>query len=211
MLEVSGTGEVLNELSDIPAAGLQPLHDPHDVRMLNSGHLLVTDSSSDLVIETDWNGRVYRSIGQDGRVQLKDPHSAQVLSDGTSIICDTGNNRIVFVNEAGEIVNELEAIRGDTGWLRLSGPRYAESREDGSLVIADTGNNRVLACTLDGDFVWEFCRVPNSRFPLLYQPRWAHLCRLDEVIVCDHFNHRIVHVKRTTSTRDNPAAGSSFS
>lgn len=197
VLEVSAAGEVLNELSHDQGTSSRPLHDPHDVRMLKSGHLLVTDSSNDLVIETDWDGRIYRSIGEDERVRLNDPHSAQVLGDGTVLICDTGNNRIVFVDGSGEIVRSLEAIHGDIGWLRLSGPRYAEVGDNGVLVIADTGNNRIVACTVAGEFVWEFSDVPESGTGTLHQPRWAHWAGRDEVIVCDHFNHRIVHVKRS--------------
>lgn len=203
ILEVSAAGKILNELTPDRIAAPQPLHDPHDVWLLGTGHLLITDSSSDVVLETDWDGRVYRSIGRDDKVQLKDPHSAQALDDGTIIICDTGNNRLVFVDEAGDIVKEIEAIHGDAGWLRLYGPRYAEVGNDRCLVIADTGNNRVLACTVDGNFVWELSRIPASPIPLLHQPRWAHLCSRDEVIVSDHFNHRIVHVRGSRLNHDH--------
>ena len=196
ILEVAPTGRVLNELCHNHVDGPQPMRDPHDVQMLATGHLLITDSSSDLVIETDWNGRVYRLIGTDARVTLKDPHSAQVLDDGRTLICDTGHNRIVFVDQSGECVQELVAIHTDSRWLRLSGPRHAAVSADGYLVIADTGNNRILACTIDGALVWELCRVPQSPIPWLHQPRWAYLCSRDDVIVCDHFNHRIVHMKR---------------
>jgi len=196
ILEVSPTGQVLNRLCHDQLEGAPPIRDPHDIRMLATGHLLITDASGDLVIETDWRGRVHRLIGADEKVTLKDPHSAQALSDGTIMICDTGNNRIVFVDEAHESVNELEAIHGDTGWMRLHGPRYAEISDEQFLVIVDTGNNRILGCTVGGTLIWELCRVPESPLPGLHQPRWAHLRGRDEVIVCDHYNHRIVHVKR---------------
>lgn len=204
ILEVSARGTVLNKLCHDRVTAPHTLHDPHDVWLLDTGRLLITDSSGDVVIEADWGGRVFRSIGREDKVQLKDPHSAQALNDGTIIICDTGNNRIVFVDEAGDIVKEIEAIHGDAGWMRLYGPRYAEVGDDRCLVIADTGNNRVLACTVDGEFVWELSRIPESSIPLLHQPRWAHLRSRDEVIVSDHFNHRIVHVRRSRPNHDHP-------
>ena len=67
---------------------------------------------------------------------------------------------------------------------------------DGTLVITDTGQNRILGCTLDGKLRWEFSRVVGSKLPYLDQPRWAKLVNPDEIVVCDHFHHRVLHVKR---------------
>ncbi len=87
-------------------------------------------------------------------------------------------------------------MRSNACRFRLHQPRYVEVSQDGTMAIADTGNNRVLAATLAGDFLWEFSHVPNSRRPFLNQPRWVSLVSRNEVVVCDHFHHRILHVKR---------------
>ena len=122
------------------------LDDPHDVRLLPNGHLLITDAPLGLVVEADWNGRVFRTIGgEPGRKPLKDPHSAQLLENGVVLVCDSGNHRVLWVGADGAAVAELRAFRSGSAWFRFSGPRYAEVSPTGVLVVADTGNNRVLA------------------------------------------------------------------
>lgn len=80
--------------------------------------------------------------------------------------------------------------------LRLNLPKYSEVNPDGTLVIVDTGNNRVLAATMAGRLLWDITDLPDSQLPRLYQPRWAALLNRDEVVISDHFHHRIVHVRR---------------
>lgn len=195
VVEVGADGNVINELFEINLNGRQALGDPHDVRLLPNGHLLIVDSMQDWVVETDWTGRVYRAMGVGGELKLSDPHSAQQLDDGRIVIADTGHHRILIVAREGQCAAQIEAIHSDSECYRLNFPRYAEIIEDGTMVIADTGNNRVIAATLDGRLLWEFSRVPGSQLSLLNQPRWAKLVNRGEVVICDHFNHRILHVK----------------
>jgi len=37
--------------------------------------------------------------------------------------------------------------------------------------------------------------VPDSPISTLDQPRWAHLLAANEVLICDHYNHRILHLR----------------
>jgi len=195
IVEVSVEGQVLRELGHFDLNGPRVLEDPHDVRMLPDGRLLVTDSHQDLVLVVDWTGCVHQAIGGKEEGTLKDPHSAQQLEDGNIVIADTGHHRIVVVDPHGNQVSEISVIRADSANLRLHRPRYVEVTPDGTMVIADTGHNRILATTASGDLIWELSRVPDSALPLLNQPRWVKLVNRNEVVICDHFNHRILHVR----------------
>jgi len=195
IVEVSADGQVLNQLTHIDLDGRRELQDPHDVRMLADGRLLITDSSQDLVVVTDWSGKVYQSVGGKGTGVLKDPHSAQGLEDGGIIITDTGHSRIVVADASGAVVNEFDCIMDGVVQYRLHRPRYVEVTTSGTMVIADTGHNRILAATLEGDFLWELSTIPDSLQPLLNQPRWVRLIGEDEVVICDHFHHRILHLR----------------
>ena len=204
IIEMSTDGHIINELCEVQANGQKKLEDPHDVRLLPNGHLLVTDSPLDAVFETDWSGHVYRSIDKDSNVDLSDPHSAQLLKDGAVVVCDTGHHRVLSVSESG--IKSIETIEGNSGTFRMNRPRYAEIIDDGTMVIADTGNNRILAVTLTGQLIWELTEIPDSPIPRLFQPRWAKLLNREEVVVTDHFHHRIVHLVRncvdSADTRD---------
>jgi len=195
VLEVSADGHILNQLTNVDLDGRQELQDPHDVRMLADGRLLITDSSQDLVVVTDWSGRVFQAVGGKGTDILKDPHSAQGLKDAGIIITDTGHSRIVVVDSTGAIVHEFDCIVDGAVQYRLHYPRYVEVTSSGTMVIADTGHNRILAATLEGDFLWELSTIPDSLQPLLNQPRWVRLIGEDEVVICDHFHHRILHLR----------------
>ena len=201
ILETTDLGDVVHQLSSFEWDGTRrPLKDPHDVRMLPNGHLLICDSPHNLVIEVDWSGRAYRVIGDRDDVLLKDPHSAQQLPDGSVLITDTGNHRLLLVNTYGHMTQSIQAIRKADRVYRLHQPRYAEAAVDGIVVVADTAQNRILGCTLTGEFHWEFSSVPNSRLSGLSQPRWATMVNSGELVVCDHFHHRIVHVKRASNS-----------
>ena len=195
ILEVSPNGSVVNQLTHVRIEQELRLKDPHDVHLLANGHLLITDSPRGLVVEADWEGNVFRVIGDKGDVDLSDPHSAQALDDHRIIISDTGNHRILIVGSDGSCLQELHAVHDGDCCYRLRFPRCVEVIDDGTMVIADTGNNRVLAATVEGRFIWEFSRVPTSPLPHMKQPRWATLIKRNEVVICDHFHHRLLHVR----------------
>ena len=207
IVEVSAEGHVLRELSHIDLGGQQEVHDPHDVRMLSNGHLLVTDSHHDLVVVVDWTGTVFQCIGRNESVRLKDPHSAQQLDDGSIVIADTGHHRIVVVDSHGEELREICTVHTESSSLRLHHPRYVEVTPDGTMVIADTGHNRVLVTTIEGALLWEFSEVPNSPITYLNQPRWATMVNPHEMVICDHFNHRLVHARRDPEQLEGQGSG----
>ena len=196
IVELSPSGEIRNELHALDCTECPELRDPHDVRALPNGRLLVADSASDVVVEVDWKGRVHRLVGPGAPTHLDDPHSVQPLDDGLLLICDSGNSRIVWVDARGKITGELRSLVSGTQQLRLSRPRYAEITEDSTLLVVDSGNNRVFASDPDGNLFWELSTIPGSPLELLNQPRWAQLLSRNEVLVSDHSHHRIVHLAR---------------
>lgn len=197
ILEISPSGHAVHELREIELDGRTPLRDPHDVRMLPDGRLLIVDSSRDLVVETDWMGRVYRSVGESTEPLLRDPHSARQMPDGRLVIADTGNHRILILDADGKRHRCIDRLQSERSMLRLNYPRYVEIVDDEILIIADTGNNRILAVTPDSHVVWEFVDVPGTCIDRLNQPRWVCPISQDELVVCDHYHHRILHVSRT--------------
>jgi DNA-binding beta-propeller fold protein YncE len=195
VLEVGRGGELVREVGRLHGDGPPALEDPHDVHALPGGRLLVTDAPLGLVVEADWDGRVHRTIGgPDGLVRLDDPHSAQPLADGAVLVCDSGNDRLLWIAPEGDVVRELRELSSGPYRLRLRGPRHAEL-SPGVLVVADTANNRVLAADEDGELLWELSCVPGSPLEWLNQPRWVHLAAPNEVVVCDHYHHRVLRLR----------------
>lgn len=199
VLEVSMDGQVIHELREILWNGQRiSLKDPHDVRLMEPTGVLVVDSSLDLVFESAWDGTTNWVIGLDG-VGLNDPHSAQHTPDGQVIISDSGNHRILFVNPDTGQYSELNTVKNGKVITRFDYPRYAEMSDDGTLVVVDSGNNRVILCGRNGEMYDEIDHINNSPFPSFEYPRWAHILGEKEVLVTDHFHHRIVHLKQLTA------------
>jgi len=210
ILELSLRGDELRQLKQSRHNDIfLTLQDPHDVRLLPNRNLLIVDSPQGLVFETDWNGRAAWAIGLDDGITLRDPHSAQQLPDGRILIADTHNNRILFADPRTRKLLSVPEIRSGRIRCELRLPRYAEALSDGTLVIADTGNNRVLVSDLAFSFLDVLSSVPDSPIPVpdspiphFNFPRWVQPITRDELVVSDHGNHRILHLRRrdTAST-----------
>ena len=205
IIEVDTDGSVTREVASLRGGAGSEFHDPHDVRPLPNGHLLVTDSTNNLVLEVDWSGHVHRVIGGErAGLVLDDPHSALQLADGTLLISDTGHHRIVHADAEGRLLREFLHVTDETHCCRLHQPRYVDAIDGNVMAIADTGNNRILAATMGGTLLWQFDVVPDSDRSFLDQPRWVRLIGPNEIIVCDHFHHRIVHVRRRQNDSKPP-------
>jgi hypothetical protein len=194
VVELSATGSLLNELCQLAIEGGLPLRDPHDVRQLAEGSLLLVDASLDLVAIVDWTGRVLWSAGRGSGVELRDPHSAQRLDDGSVLICDTGNSRVLRLDRQGQVVDERHLLRCGPVRYRFNRPRHAEISGDGGWLVVDTGNNRILGADADGERAWQLSQL-DSPIGWINQPRWACLTG-DELLVTDHLHHRVLHLRR---------------
>ena len=197
VVELSASGMVLNELRRLDLEGGLPLSDPHDVRLLPDGKLLLADAGLDLVAVVAWNGQVLWSAGRGSGPALRDPHSAQRLDDGGVLICDTGNSRILRLDAGAQVVADLQMLRCGPVRYRFNRPRHAEIGADGSWLVVDTGNNRILGADRQAESAWELSQLPDSQTPWINQPRWACLIDTDELLVTDHLHHRVLHLRRT--------------
>lgn len=197
VVELSTTGEVLNELRHVALEGGLPLRDPHDVQQLADGSLLLADASLDLVAVVRWSAEVLWSAGRGSGVKLNDPHSAQLLRDGSILVCDTGHSRVLRLDRSGQVIEQRRMLRNGPVCYRFNRPRYAELTDDGSWLVVDTGNNRVLGADPDGEHAWELSRLPDSPIGWINQPRWARQVAPDELLVTDHLHHRVLHLQRS--------------
>ncbi len=112
------------------------------------------------------------------------------------MICDTGNHRVLFIDEHGRCCDCIETIDGGHFICRFNLPKYVEVVDDETMVIVDTGNNRILASTTKGQLLWDISEIADSPLSTLNQPRWATLLNRNEVVISDHFHHRVVHLRR---------------
>jgi len=200
VVELSASGQLLNELRQLDLEGGLALRDPHDVQLLADGTLLLVDASLDLVAVVRWTGQVLWSAGRGSGPNLIDPHSAQRLDDGSILICDTGNSRVLRLDHSARVVHDLRMLRCGPACYRFNRPRYAEVVGNGGWLIVDTGNNRVLGADADGEHAWELSQLPDSPIRWLNQPRWARLIDQNELLVTDHLHHRVLHLRRASPT-----------
>lgn len=207
VVRIGNDGRIQNEIHTILLPQATALRDPHDVRTLPDGNVLVVDPSLDLVFEADWRGRVVRSVGgrasQENGIRLKDPHSAQAIDGGSRwLIADTGNDRLIIIDPRTFALREITTISDGRFLHRLNRPRFAHRHESGITAIADTGNNRLLAIDEDGTLSWELSSIAHPHLTLIDQPRWLYLLGPAEILVCDHYHHRILWLE---GSREQPA------
>jgi hypothetical protein len=179
------------------------LQDPHDIRLQPNGNLLIVDTPQGVVFETDWSGHAFWAVGLDGDITLRDPHSAQQLADGRILIADTYNHRLVFADPRTRAITSVNEISSGGCRLKLSLPRYAEVNADGTLAIVDSGNNRLLVTDLEFSFLDVLTGVLDSPIPHFKFPRWVQPISRGELVISDHGNHRVLHLKRAVA----PVAG----
>ena len=196
LVELSASGDILNELRELDLERGLPLSDPHDVRLLADGTLLLADAGLDLVAVVRWSGEVLWSAGRGNGTDLKDPHSAQRLDDGSIVVCDTGNSRILRLDHSARVARELRMLRCGPICYRFNRPRYAEITGDGGWLVVDTGNNRILGADREGEGAWELSHFSDSPVRWINQPRWATMINRNELLVTDHLHHRVVHLRR---------------
>lgn len=197
VVELSPSGTVLNELHRVMLDGRElALNDPHDVRLLLDGSLLLTDAGIDLVAIVRWSGEVSWFARRGTGADLRDPHSAQQLDDGSLLVCDTGNSRVLRLDAAARIVDDVRMLRCGPVRYRFSRPRQAEIDAEGNWLVVDTGNNRILGADADRENAWSLTQLPDSPTPWLNQPRWVSRIGAEELLVTDHLHHRVLHLRR---------------
>jgi hypothetical protein len=178
-------------------ADLYQPHTVHDVDLLASGHLLVTDGGAQGQPNT---GGVYE-IDRDGNIfwsytsGLNWPHNADQDLAGDVIISDTGNNRVIIVNSAGELVWNSDDHPLSDG-SQLNYPNDANRLANGDILITDRDNHRALEITLSGTKIWQFGQtgVPGGGAARLRGPHNADRLENGNTLIADSNNQRIVEV-----------------
>lgn len=100
-------------VSGAPGAAAGQLNTPRRAQLLESGNILISDSSNNRVLEVARDKRIIWSYGTgsagNGENQLNSPRSVHRLINGDTIVSDFGNNRVVEVSPQGSIVWEQPA------------------------------------------------------------------------------------------------------
>lgn len=120
---------------------LEDVYAVWDVESLPSGNLLITETSSNRVVEVDREtGAVIWEF-----TDLHNPYDADRLPNGNTLIADSLNLRVIEVSNGGEIVWEAKGFSA-TDVDRLP---------DGRTLIADDADRRVVEVDSDGKVLWQ--------------------------------------------------------
>ncbi len=169
----------------------------HDVDLLDSGNLLVTDGGT---LSEPTTGGIYE-IDRDGNILwsytsgLNWAHNADKQPNGTVIISDTGNDRVIIVDQAGTIIWNSDAVVLSDG-STLHYPNDANLLGNGNLLITDRDNHRVIEIDVVGNIVWQHGQtgVPGAEPWRLNGPHNADRLVNGNTIIADSNNQRIVEV-----------------
>ncbi len=117
---------------DEPEILHEGLNGPVEAERLGNGNLLVTEKRGGRVLELTADGQTVWEYARG----LKGPEDAVRDPGGTTWICDFDNHRVIAVNRAGEITNQL---------TQMNHPKDLLLFPSGELLIADTDKERVLS------------------------------------------------------------------
>lgn len=183
----------------LAATATAELYDPgvaHDVDLLDSGNLLVTDggqpgAGGGGIFEIDRDGNIVWSY----EIALDWPHNADRQADGTVVISDTGNNRVLIVDHDGIVLWDSDSVPLSDG-STLDYPNDANLLDTGNLLITDRNNHRVIEIDVAGNVIWQFglTGVPGAGPAQLNGPHNADRLSGGNTIVADSNNGRILEV-----------------
>lgn len=180
----------------LPAVPYQPIT-VHDVDLLPSGNLLVTDGGgfavpgTSGVYEIDRSGNILWSY----TTGLNWAHNADQQADGSVILSDTNNDRVLIVSAGGTVIWNSDSVPLSDG-SALSYPNDANLLAGGNRLITDRDNHRVIEVTIDGTIVWQFGQtgVPGGGASRLNGPHNADRLDNGNTIIADSNNRRIIEV-----------------
>jgi hypothetical protein len=180
ILEVNDAGNVVWSWAD-------ELNFAHSAVVLESGNLLIADTTNNRIVEVDREGTTLFSSDDwsGGTGALSDgshlhyPNNAVTTDDGMFMITDRNNDRFVVTDREGNIKRSL------AGSIRH--PHNCEPLPDGHVIIADSDNNRVLEVNHSGDEVWTYDINLNW-------PRDANRLSNGNTLIVDSRNSRIIEV-----------------
>ena len=128
------------------------------------------------------DGRVVHELGG-----LSAPHDLELAADGRIWLADAGNDRILLLDEALTIVDELGGPR-----YAFDGVRYLDVWDDGTLVAADKYNHAVKFIDRAGRLVATLGSGEAGRGPGLFRTPEGADSAGDLVWLADSGNDRVV-------------------
>lgn len=158
IVEITPKGKIAKKLK-IGGENLK-LNNPTFFTLVNYDHLLIADTDSHVVMETDSEGNIIWEYGMRGisgitEPLLNRPTYIQKTYDGTYLITDSGNDRVIelvkYIDiETGqhqikiqwEYGSKLTVIDGKAS--QLKSPIMAQKDLSGNVTILDAGNRRII-------------------------------------------------------------------
>lgn len=169
----------------LPSEGVM-LPAPRGMTFSPSGELFILDNAGRVVVE-DAEGTVLRKWWMP-EYDVGKPEGAWVLHDGRIAVADTHYHRIVFFNEAGEVLGTLGEFGREPGQFIYT---VAVTQDpEGFLYVAEYGgNDRVQKFTADGEYVLGFGEIGTD--PGQFQRPSGVVWDDGTVYVADAINNRI--------------------
>ncbi len=143
-------GDTPQHIREYTTEIIAPVH----VSMTPEGHILYADKATHQVIEMTLDEEIVWEYGEAmwaGREahQLATPHFALRLDKGLTLIADTHNHRVIWVNQAGEIVQEATG----TSEHPLEQPYHCEATVDGNWWVW-TLTGKLFCLNAEGTTLW---------------------------------------------------------
>lgn len=163
----------------------------HSARALKNGNVLLTDSSSDRVIEVSRDKQVVFNSDDwgDGTGILSDgshlayPNDAYELEDGNLFICERNNNRALKVDRKGNVL-----------WVydkEIERPHNGHILPNGNMLICASDINTILEVSPAKEIVWSY---GDGTPETLNWPRAARRLENNNTLICDSKNSRVIEV-----------------
>jgi len=165
----------------------------HSAKLMPNGHILITDTTNNRVIEVNRSGQLIFSSDEwsDGSGVLSDgsrlfyPNDAHFTSSGTFVITDRNNNRVVETDRNGRVLKQFK---------NLKHPHNGEFLDNGNLLFANSDVNLVQEVDLNGNIVWSY---GDSPLESLNWPRDADRLENGNTLITDSKNNRVIEVTPT--------------
>ena len=226
MTTLAGTGAAAFNGDGIPATSAGLAY-PEGLVVDGSGNVLIADNVNNRVrrvaagtgIITTVAGNGAQSFSGDGgpatSAGLSVPHDVALDGSGNVLIADRGNHRIRRVAAGTGIITTLAgngaaAFGGDGGpatSASLNHPHAVSLGNSGSVLIGDHYNHRIRRVAADTGIITTLAGTGAAAFggdggpatsASLAYPLVAALDRGGDVLIVDHFNHRIRRVAADT-------------
>lgn len=165
-----------------------PMAFPHSAELLDSGEVLVSDTSNNRVFLVSRAGDIVWSSDDwgDGSGQLSDgshldyPNDAERLDNGHLLVTDRNNDRVIEVDDSGQIIWTYD---------QLTRPHNGDRLSNGNTLIANSEENRIIEVDAAGEIVWQF-----GEGDLLDWPRDADRLDNGNTLITDTRHGRVIEV-----------------